>query len=68
MSLTEGDLEAIAVSEDVVEKRRLPCAEKPESTVPGSLRAVVSVERFEPVFGSGHFSPVFWSTCTNLNA
>jgi hypothetical protein len=54
MSLTEGDLEAIAVSEDVVEKRRLPCAEKPESTVPGSLRAVVSVERFEPVFGSGH--------------
>ena len=42
----DGDLEAIAVREDVVEKRRLPCAEKPESTGTASLRAVVSVERF----------------------
>jgi len=38
----DGDLDAIAVREDVVEKRRLPCAE----TVTGSLRAVVSVEWF----------------------
>ena len=41
----DGDLEAIAVREDVVEKRRLPCAEKPESTGTASLRVVVSVER-----------------------
>jgi hypothetical protein len=55
----DGDLEAIAVREDVVEKRLVfPAPRKPKNTVTGSWRAVVSVEWFviRSIFGR----PLHW--------